>query len=203
MRERITRVCLLWVLAVMPLTLSAQRGIFETDIFGDLQFRSSDGRYTASLEEDIFDNLTFTDSRRNEIVFEEEYLAKEYPAVSGNEEARREFFRSILSRHRRDEGYRAKYSVDIFGAVTTEDNRGNRISFGRDLHGDLQYRSGGESASLGKTFGGGKWVYEDSGGNRFEFGERTWNEMIRRHGDDERIFQFLIENFSLSQTTSW
>jgi hypothetical protein len=41
----------------------------------------------------------------------------------------------------------------------------------------------------------GKWVYEDSDGNRLEFGERMWNGMIRRFGDDERIFLFLIDQF--------
>ena len=208
--------CLLLALTALPLSAQRRGGSIDTDIFGDLRYRSIDLRYTAGLKKDIFDNLTFTDSRRNKIVFEEEYLDEAYPAVLDNEEARRDFFLRIVSRHREDEGYEAKYSVDIFGTVTTEDNRGNRteektdifgnksyeemrsgrdISLKRDLHGDLQYRSGNMSASLGKTFSRGKWVYEDSGGNRFEFGEHTWNEMIRRLGDDERIFMFLIDEF--------
>jgi hypothetical protein len=207
-------ICLVLVLAALP--LAAQRGSIDTDIFGDLQFRSSDLRYSASLKKDIFDNLSFTDSRRNKIVFDKKYLAEEYPAVLENESARRDFFRSIVSRHRGDEGYEARLSADIFGTVITEDNRGNRteektdifgnksyeetrdgtkMSISRDMHGTLQYRHGNKSASLGTAFHMGKWVYEDNDGNRLEFGERTWNGMIRRFGDDERIFLFLIDQF--------
>jgi hypothetical protein len=216
MRKSIVRLILTAATLSLPFTLAAQRGSVETDIFGNLQFRSSDLRYSALLEKDIFNNLTFTDSRRNKIVFEEEYLAGEYPAILENESARRDFFRRIVNRHRRDEGYEARFSVDIFGTVITEDNRGNRtdqktdifghesyeethdgvkMSISRDLHGTLQYRYGDGSASLGTAFNMGKWVYEDSDGNRMEFGKRTWDGMIRRFGDDERIFRFLIDEF--------
>jgi hypothetical protein len=206
-------ICLALSLTTLPFTLAAQRSGIETDIFGDLQFRSPDGRYTASLKEDIFHNLTFSDSRRNGIVFEEKYLTGEYPAVLKDAQAKIDFFRSVIRRHRRDEGYRARFSVDIFGSVVTEDNRGNRteektdifgnksyeerrngltMSISRDLHGTLQYRLGDGTASLGTAFNMGKWVYKDSRGNRFEFGDGTWNEMIRRHGGDEQVFMFLI-----------
>lgn len=209
-------ICLALVLTVLPLCGQRREGSIETDIFGDLQFRSSDLRYSAYLKKDIFDNLTFTDSSRNRIVFEKEYLAGEYPAVLNDSRAKIDFFRSVVSRHRNDNGYEAKYSVDILGSVITEDNRGNRteektdifgnksyeesingveMSIHRDLHGTLQYRSGNMSASLGNAFSSGKWVYEDSSGNRFEFGEKTWDRIIRRFGGDEWVFSFLIDNF--------
>ncbi len=206
---------LLVLSATLPLT--AQRISIDTDIFGDLRYRSSDPDYTASLKKDIFDNLTFTDSRRNKIVFEEDYLKEKYPAVLTDTEAKIDFFRGIVNRHHLDKGYEATFSVDIFGTIEMKDNLGNTTkektdifgnksyeetgsgkssSIRRGLNGTLEYRSGGTTASLEKsTFGRDKWVYEDSTGNRFEFSNWTWTEMVNRFGNDEQIFIFLIDEF--------
>lgn len=200
-------------LAAVP--LFAQNGTVRTDIFGDLEYRSNVSDYTAALKKDIFDNLTFTDSRRNKIVFEKKYLELEYPRVQDNERAKDDFFRFLIRNYRSDTGYEECYKVDIFGSVVIEDNRGNKtetgtdifgnrtyreqnngrdMSLARDLRGTLQYRSGSDTASLGTdTFG--KWRYEDSAGNRFEFGQTAWGRLIRRFGNDEKVFFFLMDQF--------
>lgn len=199
----------------LAMPLFAQRGNIETDIFGDLRYETRDRSYNAALKKDIFDNLVFTDSRRNNIVFEKKYLDLEYPKVVGNPGARSDFFNNLVRRHRHDERYEAKYKVDIFGTVIIEDNRGNKTEIGtdifgnakyeerrnghsmsvsRDLNGVLQYRSGGDSASLGKDIFG-KWTYKDSSGNKFEFSDKAWYRLIRRFGGDEQVLIFLMDEY--------
>ncbi len=206
--------CFLYIAALLlAFPLSAQRGNVETDIFGDLQYNS--GGYTASLKKNIFDDLTFSDNRNNNLVFEKKYLQQEDPKVLSDVGARTDFFRYLIRRYRSENGYTAKYSVDIFGTTIVEDNRGNKVERGTDIFGNptykeksggvevsvkrsidgaLEYRSGGESASLGKDIFG-KWIYKDSSGNRFEFGGRAWDMMIRRFGNDENVLWFLMDEF--------
>lgn len=189
----------------------AQRTVFETDIFGDLRYESNG--YRATLKKDIFDALTFSDSNGNEIVFEEKYLDSEYrQGLSNDKDAKAGFFRRLIHRYSPENGYRAKYSVDIFGTTVIEDNRGNKIemgtdifgnptykeksggvesSFSRSLNGTLEYRSGRESASLGKDIFN-KWTYSDSSGNKFEFSPQTWSRLEKRFGSDENVFMFLV-----------
>lgn len=204
---------LLITFAIAP--LFAQNGSIRNDIFGDLEYKSNVSDYTAALKKDIFDNLTFTDSRRNKIVFEKKYLDREYPRVHGNERAKDDFFRFLIRTYGSDSGYEERYKIDIFGSTVIEDNRGNKsetgtdifgnrthrersngrdISLSRDLRGALQYRSDGNTASLGVDIFG-KWKYEDSAGNKFEFGDAAWSKLLRRYGNDERVFFFLIEQF--------
>ncbi len=126
-----------------------------------------------------------------------------------------DFFRYLIRQYRSEEGYRATHSVDIFGKTVIEDNRGKRVEMGTDYFGNrtykersgdvetsvkrsirgvLEYRSGSETASLGKDVLE-RWIYKDSSGNKFEFGARTWETLIRRFGSDENIFWFLIDEF--------
>lgn len=193
----------------------AQGGSVETDIFGDLVYRSRGDGYRAEFKKDIFDNLTFSDSRGNEIVFEKKYLDREFPGAAANGDAKAALFLDMVRVHRADEGYRATYSVDIFGTVKMEDNRGNRSEIGEDifgnttyegsqggrkeslergLDGSLEFRSGNRTASLGKDIFG-KWIYKDSDGNRFEFSDRTWARLVERFGGDEQVMFFLIGEF--------
>ena len=201
------------VMSLLSIPLFAQRINIETDIFGDLKYQHGD--YTAALKKDVFDNLTFTDNNDNKIVFEQKYLLQEYPRVKENNEAKMDFFRQLVRRYRSEGRYETKYSIDIFRTTIITDNRGNKIEKGTDifgnttyeeesngvnmsvkraLNGTLEYRSGGDSASLGKDIFD-KWIYKDSYGNKFEFGTKTWNALERRFGNDEEIFWFLINQF--------
>jgi hypothetical protein len=182
-------------LLAAPLAAQRHSGRVDTDIFGDLRYNATFGGYSATLKKNIFDDLTFSDSRRNEVVFKNKYLLSEFPEVLDDPRAREEFLQSVALRHRRDEGYRATFSVDIFGTVEIEDNRGNRtevktdifgnrqyeqrrqgrtMSIGRDIHGTLRFSGPEGTASLGTAFSLGKWRYEDSRGNRVELCDETW-----------------------------
>ncbi len=203
--------CIALLLLVAP--LPAQHGNIETDIFGDLVYRSNG--YTATLKKNIFDDLTYSDNQNNNIVFEKKYLQQEAPKVLSDNSAKMDIFRYLIRKHRSESGFSEKYSVDIFGTTIIEDNRGNKVEMGTDIFGNptydeksggvqtsisrslngmLEYRSGGESASLGKDVFN-KWTYRDSSGNKFEFGDRTWDKLIRRFGNDENVFRFLVDEF--------
>ncbi len=209
------KIFLLMVLWCSLSVVFAQHGRVETDIFGNLDYISKDGKYTATLEKNIFDDLTFTDSKNNEVVYEKKYLDRTYPGIRQNKKMKTDIFYELLRQNRKSEGYRAKYQIDIFNKLIIEDNRGYKLEEGKDIfghdsfeeeingekisvkrniHGDLEFTSGKDKASLKKDIFD-KWIYEDSIGNRFQFGERTWTRLIRKFRTDENIFRILIDQY--------
>lgn len=208
MKKNLIFICIM----LITLPLFAQRNRIETDIFDNLQYTSSDGKYKAELKEDIFDNLIFSDSNKNKITYKKEYLDSEYRGMPQNEKAKTDFFHRLIRQYRTENNYEASYSIDIMGTTIFKDNRGNQtkkgvdifgnptyeekidgveMSIKRSINGALEYKSGKENATLRKNIFD-KWCYEDSNGNKFEFGEKTWNSLIRRFKNDEGVFSFLI-----------
>ena len=204
---------ILFILAVTCNQLFAQR--YDTDIFGDPNYQSSDLRYQASLKKDIFDNLTFADNRSNEVKFEKKYLDAFYPNMLGNPESKLDFFRYQVSKYSNEQGYKATYSIDIFDKVVINDNRGRVLEIGKDIHGNatydekrnnknisirrdifgnLEYKTDQIQATLKKDIFD-KWIYGDNTGNKLEFSIMTWNLMKRRFGSEEEILLYLINEF--------
>jgi len=202
---------IVFFLIVTNLQVFSQR--IDVDIFGNLQYKSERQRYEASLKKNIFDDLIFTDNNRNEVIFEKKYLDLQYRNWQGREDVRTDIFRDLIRRYQTEREYRVKHSVDIFGKIIIEDNRNNRTSrgtdifgnpvyeerrngvktsFERDIFGNLIYKSNRRQASLKKDIFN-KWSYSDSGGNKFEFSDETWNRLMRRYGNDENVFMFLID----------
>ena len=163
----------------------------------------------------MFDNLIFSDSNNNELVFKEEYLNSEYPNTLTEKKFKIDFFKSIISRYSLEQGYEATFDTDIFEAVILENNRNNKIEIGRDIFGNsiyegkkngmvfsmkrnrsgsLQYLSMKEQASLEKDVFG-KWNYRDSSGNEFKFGSHAWEMLRKKYGTEEEIFIFLVGSF--------
>lgn len=195
--------------------LFAQRGTVDTDIFGNLQFKSMNGQYEANLEKNIFDDLIFTDSRKNRLEFEKKYLDKMELGIRGDKDAQVRMLKKLVRENKRNSDYRATFKVDIFDKIIIEDNKGYKLEEGKDifghinieeqvngsksefkrnLHGDLEYTRERNSASLKKDIFD-KWIYKDSYGNEIQFGKETWNRVLKQYGSDEAFFWKLIDQW--------
>lgn len=208
-----TRIYLLLIFILTFTGVSAQR--LETDIFGNLAYSSPDRDYKALLAKNIFDDLVFTDNRDNKISYKKKYLDKMFPGIRGSKAQQTELMWSLLRENAHNSKYVANYKIDIFDKVIIEDNRGYKLvqgvdifghqnieeqfdgiktSIKRNLQGYLEASVDQEKASLKKDVFD-KWGYEDSLGNRFQFGAQTWKQLMHRFGSDDRVFQFLLENY--------
>jgi len=204
------------ILTIITLLTYSQR--MDVDFFGNPRYESRDMRYSASLKEDIFNNLIFSDNMNNEITYEKKYLDIYFPSVSGNIEKKTDFLSHLIHTYNHTSNYKATFSVDIFNDVIIKDNRGNSVEMGtdifgnptynertnhgsisvkRDIFGNMEYKSEKIEASLKKDIFN-KWTYTDNSGNKFEFGEKTWNKLIRKFGNDENIIVYLVDEFFLN-----
>ena len=197
--------------------LLAQRISVTTDIFGDLQYRDADLNYKATLRQDIFDALVFTDSKQNKVTYEKKFIDLRFPGILNDKPRKTDMLMNLVREYGDDQKYVAKYSVTIFDKVLIEDNRGYRLEqdidlyagqgypqdgpnsnryaqVRKDAYGNLSIRDGRETASLAKS-NRGLWSYEDSLGNRFEFGRKTWNQLSRRYRSMEDIFLSILDAY--------
>lgn len=187
----------------------------ENDVFDDLKFESRDKQYTASLKQNIFNDLIFSDSRDNKITLENKYLHLEHQGVFENSEEKINLFRNLIHDYRHDEKYEQTYAVDILDKVVIQDNRNGKVEYGKDIFGNQTYseKSNGIEKSMKRNFQGGldynennktatlqkdlynRWKYVDSSGNEFVFGDRTWNSLKGKFKTEEDIFFSLIKTF--------
>src|SRR5690606_21533924 len=195
--------------------LFAQRGAIDTDIFGALQYRSADGRYKASLEKNIFDDLIFTDSRNNKLQYEKKYLDKAEPGLRGNKDAQMRLLRRLVRENSRHADYRATFKVDIFDKTIIEDNKGYKLEERKDIFGNInvEERVNGSRAQLKRNLRGGleytrekdnasleknihdQRIYKDSFGNEIQFGKETWKRILDQYGTDEEFFWELLDRY--------
>ncbi|MDO3694352.1 hypothetical protein QVZ41_05765 [Wenyingzhuangia sp. chi5] len=187
----------------------------ELDIFNNLNYESRKNNYKATLEQNIFKDLVFTDSYKNKVTFEKKYLDLKFPEVLNNENHKRQFFKHLICEYKKEANYTISYSIDIFNNEIIKDNRNNKIETGKDIFGNntyeevnnevktsiktnlsgaLEYISKNKKATLSKNFQN-KWVYSDSSGNKFEFGNTTWNHLKNTYNSNENIFHFLIHQY--------
>lgn len=195
--------------------LFAQQGSLDTDIFGNLQFKSVDGQYKASLEKNIFNDLVFTDSRNNKLHYEKKYLDIAERGLASNKEAQTRLLRRLVRENKRRSGYEATFKVDIFDKITIEDNKGYKLEEGKDIFGNthieeqvkgtktvlkrnfsggLEYTEGKHTASLEKDIFD-QWLYKDSFGNEIRFGKETWKRILKQYGTDEKFFWDLLDRW--------
>ncbi|MFD2555773.1 hypothetical protein [Sphingobacterium tabacisoli] len=208
------------LIVILALVLSsgllfAQRGTVDTDIFGNLQFKSVDGQYKASLEKNIFDDLVFTDSRKNKLHYEKKYLDKMEPGLRGDKEAQARMLRRLVRENKRSSEYKATFKIDIFDKTIIEDNKGYKLEeskdifgntniqeqssgrksvFKRNFKGGLEYTEGEKTASLGKDIFD-RWLYKDSFGNEIQFSKETWKRVLEQYGTDEKFFWDLLDRW--------
>ena len=204
---------LLLVLLFMCTTAYAQR--LDFDVFGNLTYRSQNSRYEAFLKKDIFDNLIFTDSKKNEISFRKKYVDLFYPGLAADQEAQIDFFRYFINNLANQSGYVATYEVDIFDRVQINHNRKGNTEISNDIFGNYVYRENNNSKTISRGISGGlrynagktnatleknisdKWRYRDSSGNDSEFSEQTWERLMHFHGTDEAVFIYSLNAFLL------
>jgi hypothetical protein len=206
------KLLLLLLLIIVNLPLFAQR--IETDIFNDLKYESENRQYQAKLKKDIFDNLLFSDNKNNKVSYNKKYLDLKHPQLAKNKESKIKFFRNLINRYHRETNNDVKYSVDIFDKIIIETNgdkteagkdifgnytyegkiNGKNTSVRKDLSGRWNYSYGNEKASLEKDIFN-KWNYNDSSGNKIEFSEKTWSNLLSKYGREEDVFRVLIDTF--------
>lgn len=207
------KVLLVLLLVVAGMQVFAQK--IETDVFDNLVYQSQDERYKAYLKQNIFDDLIFSDSNGNEVIFKKKYLDLEYGDLLNKPEEKLDLFTSLIHEHEFDRGYKAKYAVDIFDKLVIEDNRNGKVEIGEDifgnetyeeefngekrsvkrgLNGELKYDASNEDATLQKDIFD-RWTYSDSLGNEFKFSRETWRGLKKRFGSEENIFHYLINEF--------
>ncbi|GHE49176.1 type 2 periplasmic-binding domain-containing protein [Sphingobacterium griseoflavum] len=200
---------------LMSLSVLAQHREIDTDIFGNLNYRAADGRYSANLQNNIFDDLIYTDNRNNTVTFEKKYIMRELAGLLRDKKQRLDLFIDLIRQNRRMDGYVAKYRIDIFDHVIIEDNNGYKFERGEDifghqhiheqgngmeirvrksLNGTLQFSSGAKQASV-RNEGVDKRRYEDSMGNDIAFGGKTWARLVERYGSEEQVFVWLLGHF--------
>ena len=206
---------LFFLLLIHSTNACAQRASITTDIFGNLDFTSVDGRYTATLEKNILSDLIFSDSKQNEVVFEKKYVEKQYAGIVRNKKKQTALFQNLIRQYAKQSGYRAKYRIDIFDNIRIEDNRGYQWEEGTDIFGNetLEEVNGGIKTSLKRTIQGGLefsqgtergtlkkdifdvWHYEDTYGNHVQFGKPAWKRLLNRFGDDKEVFIHLLNQY--------
>lgn len=181
---------LFFVLTCFQITAQGMR----VDIFGNLEYESREQQYKAVLKQTIFDDLTFSDSRNNEITYSKKYLEFKFRAVLQSEDAKMGFFTTLIHKYRLDANYKAKYSVDVFNKVTIKDNRNTQIQYGTDIFGNLEFRTGKIRATLKKDVFN-NMVYEDGTGNKIQYSQKSWNHMLVLYGSNEHVFDYLLDEF--------
>ena len=204
---------LLWIMSVT--FIQAQSNAIKTDIFGDLQYKNLHNGMEASLKKDLFDKLTYSDNKANELSYDKKYLNRNHPEALRSSQGKTKFFQKLIRENRRNRDFKAQYGIDIFDQFTYEDNRGKKIkegknifghteyestvngsttTFKRELNGSLRFKADGQEATLAKNIHG-KWVYKDNIGNNFEFGAHTWQQLIADFGNDEEILMSLVDQY--------
>ncbi|GAA4131376.1 hypothetical protein GCM10022216_01420 [Sphingobacterium kyonggiense] len=192
--------------------LFAQAGKTRTNIFGDLEFTSQDGKYDAKLKKDIFNALVFSDNQGNEIKFEKKYIDVYFKGDPDEKSLKSRLFRRLIRENYGERDYKASFEVDILGTEIVKenrnsertsnirnnrdhgnegDNRSANISIRRNDQG-LEYKNDGESASLEKD-NSGKWWYNDSKRNEVQFNEESWRKLLDKFSSDTEVLRYLVD----------
>jgi hypothetical protein len=164
----------------------------ETDIFDDLKYESRDRSYRASFKKNIFDDLQFSDSNGNNITLNKKYLDLIYDGILKDMDAKSELFMQLIYKHRHDNRYKARYSVDIFDDVVIKENKTEKSIKGR-INETLEFNSDNVNATLQKDVFN-KWVYKDSHGNEIKISKETWKSLINRYRTKENILHHFVQD---------
>lgn len=192
---------------------------FSIDMFENWIFESNLNNYKAEFKKDIFDARIFSDNRNNQISYDQKYIAKlkDNPFKSSIEQNL--LFFDLIDRMINEKGYKADFKVDIFDKVIVSDNRGfkresndafyilpefdkeNTIpsEYGpfriqRVNKNEFIYRNNDEYARivLNKV---GRWNYDDSSGNKFQFSALYWNKLFQLYQTEEKVLGHLIQEY--------
>ncbi|PXV61893.1 hypothetical protein CLV62_12448 [Dysgonomonas alginatilytica] len=195
------KLILLILLTAFTVNLPAQHGRdrgdvyknISTDIFGDLQYRNKD--FKASLKKNIFDDVIYSDSKKNESKYSKEQWAELLEKFDGDRE---DCFIWLIRTHRGDENKKTEHQVNIFGDKITKDNSGNSETYKRNIFGDLVYEnSNRQQAKLRKNIFD-EMEYSDSKGTTRKYKTNEWEKLLEKYHDEEAIFRILVRKYLLS-----
>lgn len=147
---------------------------YTVDIFGNVEYKNSEGR-RVSIKKDMFDSFEYKD----------------------NQGVSLSIWKDIFDHVQVNDGRGNKVDVgrDIFGDLQVKDNKGNKWSVERDIFGDLKFRHNyKECATLKKNIFDER-EYSDNKGNKVKYSKESWDKMIKRFGDDEKVFSMLLKKF--------
>lgn len=187
----------------------------KKDIFNNYEFCRKDKKFCANLKKDIFDNIIYTDDKKNTITYNRKYVAKYFPELFKNESITVDFFAGLLEEFKYYKNYSRTHEIDIFDKEIVEDNRHFKSVYYKDIHGKYQYeenfnnskttlsedfngnivyKNGNIWAKLEKNFQG-NWKFSDKSGTNMEFSKETWNLLLQKFGDKSKIANYLISTF--------
>ncbi len=135
------------------------------DIFDNLQYTDSEGK-TVTIKKDIFENTQIEDNRGNKISIKKDIFGD--TQIEDNK------------------GNRSSMRKDIFGNLSYINN-GEEISIKRDIFGDLSFSGGGKNAKLKKDIFDTR-TYSDSKGNKIEFNKEVWENFMKSNDNNDQIF---------------
>lgn len=185
----------------------------QLDVFNDLVYQSN--QYHAKLKKNVFDDLTFTDSNNNVLLFNKVYLEKKMGANYNDADTKSMFFQDLVSDYMQISGYEASYTVDLFGTLTITDNQGKKLTAKEDIFGswqmekvkdkksvdiqttqagELTYTTTNQSATLGKDSSGTR-TYTDSNSTKIVMTKSVWERLVKKYQTETHVFMFLIEQF--------
>ena len=149
---------------------------YTVDIFGNVEYKNSEGR-RVSIKKDMFDGFEYKDNQGVSLSI------------------RKDIFDHVQVNDGR--GNNVDIGRDIFGDLQVKDNKGNKWSVERDIFGDLKFRHNyKECATLKKNIFDER-EYSDNKGNKVKYSKESWDRMIKKYGDDEKIFSMLLRKFFL------
>lgn len=109
------------------------RGVrYETDIFGNLQYRDRDG-FKASLSKNIFDDIIYEDSNKNKLTYKKKFLDRL------NERGEHRLFRDLLRYFSDKRQLQEEFEVDIFDNLVYKNNKQFKATFSRNIFKDVEY----------------------------------------------------------------
>ena len=147
---------------------------YTVDIFGNVEYKNSEGR-RVSIKKDMFDSFEYKDNQGVSLSI------------------RKDIFDHVQVNDGR--GNKVDVGRDIFGDLQVKDNKGNKWSVERDIFGDLKFRHNyKECATLKKNIFDER-EYSDNKGNKVKYSKESWDKMIKRYGDDEKVFSMLLKKF--------
>ena len=147
---------------------------YTVDIFGNIEYKNSEGR-RVSIKKDLFDDFEYKDNQGVSLSI------------------RKDIFDHVQVNDGR--GNKVDAGRDIFGDLQVKDNKGNKWSVERDIFGDLKFRHNyKECATLKKNIFDER-EYSDNKGNKVKYSKEAWDKMIKRYGDDEKVFSMLLKKF--------
>lgn len=143
----------------------------KINIFDQIEYTNKN-KFAATFGKNIFDGMVYSDTNNNKIVYSKEFATE------------------ILDDYQNDDIRLFVWMIDRFQAT-----KNNKEEYEVDFFGQLRYtNSQSIKAALSKN-NSDRMIYEDSNGNKLEFANQTWHDMLEQYGSDKKAFVSLITDY--------